>query len=355
MKVRDLLKTEDVIRVSSEDALSSVLSQLESSHDAAFVFEGKTFLGAVNPYYSLIRKVHPGNTKVHSCLMHPPRLHVEDPIVKAARLMMESKIHYLPVFDDKNDFVGIVSARRILGYMMKSNVGNKDLQKKVSVKKIVTIHGDDPISKALNLFKDNKISKLVLVNEDNVLTGIVSQYDITNPMMTPGQRQGFASRDGNKDSHLSTPIKNFAHTHVQTLRETATYSEIVRHILEQKIGSIVIIDAKRRPVGIITTKDILTFIVPSTSHKTIAASMHDLKPEEEKSLSRALKTIQTLFKKHEIRESNLIAKGKHGTGVYSLTFSFHHQDEYTSIQLESKKFSEMLRDLMVKVKSRLDQ
>src|SRR5215210_6787788 len=110
-KISEIINTEDVIKVSPNDTLSSALSKLSSSHDAAFVFNDlDEFVGVINPYYSLIRNSYPGNAKVQHCMFHPPRIYPDYPLYKVMQLFNESKIHYLPVFDRNEKFLGIVSA-----------------------------------------------------------------------------------------------------------------------------------------------------------------------------------------------------------------------------------------------------
>ncbi len=354
MKVKDLLKTTDVIKISPQDTLSSVLAQLESSHDAGFVFEGKKFVGVVNPFYAVIKKTLPGSTKVQSCLIHPPKLHLNDNMSKAARLMIESKIHYLPVVDEHHEFVGIVSARRLLSYMLRTDDFSKEMHQKVSDKKIVTIKGEDKLSKALNLFKENKISKLVVINNQGTLDGIVSQYDVTDAIAAPKERHASASRSGDKDAQLDKPVRNYARSHVTTLGEKATYADVTAHILEQKIGSIVIVDHKRTPVGIVTTKDILAFMVPKSIVRGIEVSVKDLGKDEQGILHKAVPTLEQKLRLHNIKGGHLVVKGKHGGGLFEVTFSCIDEHGYISVHLEGKNFNDIMVELADKVASRLD-
>ena len=75
MKISEILKTEGIITVSPEDTLNRALSQLSSSHDAAFVVDDQeNLLGVVNPYHSIINNSFPGNAKVINCLTKPPKV-----------------------------------------------------------------------------------------------------------------------------------------------------------------------------------------------------------------------------------------------------------------------------------------
>src|SRR3989338_3601797 len=110
-----IVKKDNIITASPDVSLTQALARLSTSHDAAFVFDEKNkFLGVINPYYALIRSSHPGNAKAIHCLHHPPKIYIDYPLPKVANLLIESKIHYLPVFGRSEKFLGIISARRIL-------------------------------------------------------------------------------------------------------------------------------------------------------------------------------------------------------------------------------------------------
>jgi hypothetical protein len=64
MKIASLIKNSNIIRIHPDETISSAISKLSSSHDAAFAFDdnGK-YMGVINPYYSLIKSSAPANAK----------------------------------------------------------------------------------------------------------------------------------------------------------------------------------------------------------------------------------------------------------------------------------------------------
>jgi CBS domain-containing protein len=238
--------------------------------------------------------------------------------------------------------------------MVKTDDFSKEMHQKVGDKEIITIKGSDKLSKALSLFKDHKISKLVVVNDQGAIDGIVSQYDITDVVAAPKERAGSGMRTGNKDVQLDKPIRNFAKKHVSTLGEHATFAEVAKQILEQKIGSIVIANAKRMPVGIVTTKDILSFMVPKEIQKGIEVSIKELNESDEKIV---LNTVEALNKKlvqRGISKGHLVARGKHKGGIFEVTFSCIDEHGYISVHQEGQHLHDIMMELADKVTSRLD-
>ncbi|MFH0979342.1 MAG: CBS domain-containing protein, partial [Candidatus Roizmanbacteria bacterium] len=215
MRLLNILKENNIIKISPEDHLSSALTKLSTSHDAAFVFDQTDkFIGVINPYYCLIKSSYPGNTKVVHCLYHPPRIYVNYPLTKVAELFNQSKIHYLPVFDQQEKFLGIISVRRVLTHIKTLPIFKIKIKEIIKFKKFpVTIYDNGSVSEALNLFKTYKFSKLIVINHEGRLKGVLSYYDLISFMVMPKNKEKRGEREGNR-THLSNqPIKYFYKTY----------------------------------------------------------------------------------------------------------------------------------------------
>jgi acetoin utilization protein AcuB len=264
MRLLNILKENNIIKVSPEDHLSKVLSQLSTSHDAAFVFNKENkYVGIVSPYFTMIKSSLPANTKVEHCLTHTAKVYLNYPLSKVCELFIQSKIHYLPVFDLSEKFLGIISARRILSYFKDQPIFK--IKVEVIIKKrwqgLITVFEDDTISQAIHLFKTKKISKLIVINHEKKLKGILSYYDLINLMISPKYSSHHGERLSEKISFYNYRVKNFAKNYVLTLSKERHLIEAINLIVNKKIGSVIIVDKERRPLGIITTRDILRFFI----------------------------------------------------------------------------------------------
>lgn len=272
MRLLNILKENNIIKIAPTDNLSQALSKLSSSHDAGFVFdEDGKYYGVINPYYTVIKSSYPGSTKVSHCLIHPPRLYINLPLTKVAQLLVQSKIHYLPVFDPtqlgmfgkkKDRFLGIISARRVIKHISKLPIFSIKIGDFIKFKKLpVTIHESSTVSAALNLFKTHRFSKLIVVDGDGRLKGVLSYYDLISFMTQPKSKEKRGDRKGNKSKQINQPIKYFFKTTVLTLDEKRTLREAINLIIGKKIGSVIVVDQDKRPLNIITTQDLLNFYV----------------------------------------------------------------------------------------------
>lgn len=345
----DFLKVKNIIKIDPEETLSSALSYLGSSHDAAFVFsDTDKFLGVVNPYHCLIKNSHPGNAKVEHCIFHAPRIRTRYSPAKIAQLMIESKVHYLPVFDDQEKFTGIVSARHILNQFRNSKLFNIRIGDFLLSKNqpLVTIMEGELISHAINMFKTRKISKLVVINKDLKLRGIITYYDVINFLVAPRKKGHKGDRKGDRLSFQYQQVKNFSKTYVLTLYPENTLKDAINFILEKEIGSVVVIDKDKHPIGIITTRDFLGLLVRGEREKKIEVIAKNLSRESAKAINIFLRQVTSWTKRiPEITKIRLFVKEEKSGGVFKGILSLiPHKGKPKIIKKEGKKLRDVLKE-----------
>ncbi|MBI4130038.1 CBS domain-containing protein [Candidatus Roizmanbacteria bacterium] len=256
IQAKDLLKTSGILMGAPDDTLAETLEKLTRTHDAVFIFdEHKKFLGIINPYYTIFKSNYPGTTKVQNCLFHPPILSLATYIWDIAKLMVESKIYFLPVFDNST-FAGIVSINRILRTIKTDPKLLRQLQL-VLKKPMITIQQHATLTEAYTLMRDKQVSRLPVVNMHEHLVGIVSRYDIQRAIAEPKEKPRFLSRVGEKEKFLEQSLDGYFRKVVVTATPDETIASILDKIITNTIGSIVVIDKNRKAVGIVSNHDIL--------------------------------------------------------------------------------------------------
>jgi len=351
-KTVNLLKTDNIIKIGKEELLSSALSKLASSHDAAFVFndEKKTeFAGLINPYFCLIKSSLPANTKVSHCLFHPPKIYTNSSISKVAQSMNDSKIHYLPVFNEQEVLLGIISARRMLTALQDSQVFKVTIESIIKQNKrpLAMINENDSISTAVNLFKKTKLSKLIVVNKEGRLKGLLSYYDLINFLITPKHKEQRGDKVGGKTNFNLQKISNFSKTYILTLIKTDTMDMALKMIIEKKIGSVVIIDQDRKPVGIITTKDFLTLIIRTEKQKIVEITEKNLSKYNHFIVKRFFQNLKKIVYKlpNIIKAKLFVSENKHG-GLYRVVLSlFPKKGSIKVISREGKNLKKVLKEV----------
>ncbi|MCL4374277.1 CBS domain-containing protein [Patescibacteria group bacterium] len=350
-KTVSLIKTDNIIRIAPTETLSAALSKLKSSHDAAFVFadDRRDPLGLINPYYCLIKSSFPANTKVEHCLFHPPRVFSYYPVAKVAQLMTGSKIHYLPVFDRQVNFLGIITARRMLASLRGDPALHLSLKQVLNGKKLplITVFEDDTIATALNLFKHYKISKLVVVSSDKKLKGMLTYYDLISFLMAPKSKEQWGEKSGAKVNLHLQKVKNYQKSLVLTLNQEDTMEDVLNLIIEKQIGSVVVVDRDRRPLGIITSRDFLKILTQGAPTKKIDVATKNLSQEHQQTVNLFFHTMTRRLRKipEVIRARLFIQEEKQG-GLFRVVLSlFPKKGAVHVIKKEGKDLKKVLQDI----------
>lgn len=346
-----VFKKQNIIRVLPDDTLSQTFSLFSSSSDAAFVFDEKQrFLGVVSPYYCLIKKSYPSNTKVKHCLIHPPRIDKNFSLRKVIQLMIDTKIYYLPVFSGEN-FFAVISAKRIIAAIADS----KELQIPISTylkhrSSLISIFEDDFISKALALFKRYRIFRLAVLSKDLKLKGVLSYFDLICYLIVPKEKQHFTSREGVKTPFLKRYVKTIMKSAITTLPENERFSTAANLIIRKNIGSIIILNRERHPVGIITKRDLLSVFVGR--HKFMRVKLIT------KGLSQTSFNIVSQFVKHinqQLTRFRTVSKVKffikENSNIFSAILSFFSKNKQTKvIKKEDRDLNKVLHEIGKKAK-----
>jgi acetoin utilization protein AcuB len=121
----------------------------------------------------------------------------------------------------------------------------------------ISIRWDVSVLEASALMEEKDIRRLPVVDEDDILIGIISDgdvrealsiYNVTNPY-APDQDEILLA----VDEIMSTPV--FAVGPEEHLRT------VVQLMLDHKIGGVPVIDVDRHPLGVITESDLFRLML----------------------------------------------------------------------------------------------
>lgn len=260
MAVRDFLSSH-FVSVDVEDTISQLLGKLRSLDElSAVVFQGNKVLGMADKRKFLRTRLDAKKMKVKHVLTRVPHLSLEDSDQEAVRLINAGDVHTIPVIEG-GKVLGVVHARDVLKTMISGFKGYR-LQD-ISTSKLFSLNEDEPISKAINRFREKGFDHVPVVDKKGNLIGIVSTTDLLEKYFAhPPKRQGGsglfgpASHPVKEFSFARLPIKNEMSLLVHTLTMKDSISKAVDTMVEEHVSSMVIVDGTK-PVGIVTLKDLL--------------------------------------------------------------------------------------------------
>ena len=111
----------------------------------------------------------------------PVIITAEKTVGDALRIMAEYKIGGIPVVDDKNRLIGIVTNRDL---RFEKNF-NKPIAEVMTKENLITTSRNTDLNQATDILQQYKIEKLPVVAEDGTLLGLITYKDITKAKDKP--------------------------------------------------------------------------------------------------------------------------------------------------------------------------
>ena len=156
------------------------------------------------------------------------------------------------------------------------NLLEKTIIKDIMMTPVVTIFEDDELSLAQVRFVNNHINHLVVVDHDKKLVGILSHkylYRTQAPRRIISEEMDydpdilFEGGDSfySKESLDSYILRNIMNKTPQSLRPEDSIAKGVLIMAHKNVSCIPIVDQNRRPCGILSHQEIVTFLAKTLS------------------------------------------------------------------------------------------
>jgi acetoin utilization protein AcuB len=120
--------------------------------------------------------------------------------------------------------------------------------------RLVTVEMDDRLEAVKEIFDTMKFHHLLVVDEHKKLSGIVSDRDLLKAL---SPYVGSAAETARDLATLNKRVHQIMTRHPITLRPQAEIAEAARLLLAHRISCIPIVDDERKPVGIVSWRDVL--------------------------------------------------------------------------------------------------
>ncbi|MEM7107450.1 MAG: IMP dehydrogenase [Bacteroidota bacterium] len=114
-------------------------------------------------------------------ILDPITLHVESNVMDAENIMREHKIGGIPVVNESNKLIGIIT-NRDLRFQKNMSTPIKEV---MTTDNLITAQEDVDLEKAEDILQEHKIEKLPIVNADGTLLGLITYKDILKKRNKP--------------------------------------------------------------------------------------------------------------------------------------------------------------------------
>ncbi len=241
--------------VNENDSISKCLElfKREMPPVIAVLDEKGKYAGVISRRWIIRSRLDPATTKVKTLMRPAPKVSPDFSLSKAAKLMIESGVRQLPVFE-KSKLVGFVTDEDIIHGAVTQEWGNTAVELIMSRAPQV-IDGSRSVGAVLSLFREHGVSH-VPVTDKGKLVGIISIQDIIEQIFQPRQKQTRGEIVGEKVPVLSIPAKGIMAQPVITVVPETSVKEAEKKMHDQDISCLVVL-SKERLVGIVTKLDFL--------------------------------------------------------------------------------------------------
>jgi 5'-AMP-activated protein kinase regulatory gamma subunit len=182
-------------------------------------------------------------------------------------LAKERDLHRLVVIDDDRMIVNMVTQSQVVDFLQKNIdlIGDK-VNKPLSAiprlfHEVYSVPESVQAIDAFNLMVSKNVSGVAIVNEEGKLTGNISNRDL----------KGIAT-DGSMFWRMFSKVHNFwdkvrreseqEHPRgVVALKSTNTLKDVITKLTENKVHRLYIVDDDRKPIGVVSLRDILYEII----------------------------------------------------------------------------------------------
>jgi CBS domain-containing protein len=263
VRVKDLMRTRNLASARSDDdlAVASQLMRWAGVRHLPVLGQDDQVVGVMTERDVL--RASGGGGSVSDFMSTPAQvIGPEDEVATACALMVAHKIGCLPVVDDTNNLVGIVTTADLLGRQFSSELGSAAAgAARVSVamqRQPATAHPYSPLLEAVAIMVDRGVRHVPVVDDHGRLVGIVSDRDVRTAIGDPVEalHEELTELEEMKVSGVMS-------TDMITTSEDAPVAEVARLFIQEKIGAMPVVDSERRLLGIVSYVDLIrALLVP---------------------------------------------------------------------------------------------
>ena len=304
--------SKELIQLTSEDAVSKSLNLMyEHNINQIPIIDSsnKKYIGMIFAKNFLDINIDP-NSKLKNFIVHTPFLSKDDNIDKARDLIISTGHRALPVVDNNERLVGIVSESDLIQHY---DFGNNIVDTIMSG--AIVIEETNLLSNIISKMKRYHISRLPVINKKGLLTGIVGSIDLLKVLSLPKERSGSSPRSTSTKTKIKDiAIRDFMRN-VISVQPKTQINQILPHFI--KNDEIVVI-GNGIPIGIVTSKDILELTIKGKSEPMIHIAHVFSETQRSDIENQILKFLRKINDRLDGIQSIIIYADTHKTKKYSL-------------------------------------
>jgi len=192
-------------------------------------------------------------TKVKTLMQVPPPVTFDFSLSKMAKLMIESGIRQLPVFE-KNKIAGFIADEGIIHAAVMQEWGSNKIES-IMTRAPHTLEANRSVGAVLSVMREYGVSHVPIM-ESGKLVGMVTIQDILENIYWPQKRQTTGDIVGEKIETLGIAVKGIMNSPAITIDPKTSLRDAEKKMHDRDISSLAVV-SNDMLVGVITKLDFL--------------------------------------------------------------------------------------------------
>ena len=272
--VREVMQ-KNFVKIDAEMPITQALAKLaEADERYGLVFDQKqkkAFRGLLDRVLLIKAKLSP-EAKAKSFASFPPTVTPETSLLDAVRLMYQYYPCLLPV-EEKGKIIGVVRARDLLPAFISLPGISKIKSIDIATKNLIVFDYNARLGNVINILKEKKISHVPIIDKNGKLISVFSLTDLYKHIYPKKQTkmQGLKNKTQDHRSYISdnvflldSPVGDFASIPLFTIKPNDDLGSVLKECYEHKVSDL-IVEENKKPIGIVTTRDLLKAIIENVS------------------------------------------------------------------------------------------
>lgn len=196
-------------------------------------------------------------------------IHPQESLYVAVKMLVQQRLHRLPIVDENNNCLFILTKKILLHYICKNMASIKALQFMEETieslrsslgtwENFETISASTTLIEALRSFSRRRVSGLPIIRKDKTIGGIFTKTDVFGLAEVSLLRKLNMGIIEALDKTTRHEIHRYCHL-------DDTFGDVLGHIIDKEANRVSVLGERLQPpklVGIISLTDILKFLVP---------------------------------------------------------------------------------------------
>jgi len=256
--IKSIMSTK-LVTLKMDDTVNNAVNVMDSHHykELPVIDENNKLLGLVT-YTNILDTVKfNGNTKISNFIEGVPIVHETDSEQYVLNLMINTGLMGLPVVDKKDILIGFISDYDMIE-IYKDKLKNYALTE-ANIKKVPSVKETATLSEAKNLLTFNKRDRLPVVNEKGEFTGTILFIDILRRLYKSDSSKDKQNIVSERNNVLNTPIIDMIRRGIKINYDSNLF-ETADVMLKNQLLGLIIVNSNNEPVGAIDRCSILKML-----------------------------------------------------------------------------------------------